>query len=176
MFAATFHIMGGEMGVEELVEHTRVAAELAERQGDAFSRSWTRFWDAYALFESGNARAALDGYNRALVEIHERRSGLESESMIHRGIGTALVALGRVDEGIEAGRRAVTLAEQQSVWLSALWSRESLAGWLLDRAELGDAEEAAEHLRAAGDLAETFGHVIYMERVAALRDRFPTTA
>jgi adenylate cyclase len=176
MFAATFHVMGGEMGVEELVEHTRIAAELAERQGDAFSRSWTRYWDAYALFESGNAQAALDGYTRALVEIHERRSGLESESMIHRGIGTALVALGRVDEGIEAGRRAVTLAEEQRLGLSVLWSRESVAGWLLDRADPGDVDEAAEHLRVAGDLAATFGHVIYMERVDALRDRLPTTA
>ncbi len=164
------------MEVDELVEHTRAAVEIAERLGDAFSQSWARYWEAYAAFEQGYIETSLDGYVRALTEIHERGSGRESESLIHRGIGTALVALGRIDEGIASGRRAVELAEEQALGHSVLWARESLAGWLLDRGSAGDAEEASEHLRVAHDLAQGTGHVIFLERIAALRNRLPTTA
>ena len=176
MFAAACHLTGGEMDVEELVEHTRASVEIAERLGDAFSQSWARYWAAYAAFEQGDAQASLDGFARALAEVHERGAGRESESLIRRGIGTALVALGRIDEGIESGRRAVEIAEKQDLGQSVLWARESLASWLLDRGAAGDAEEAAEHIQIAHDLAEAFGHVIFLDRVTALRSRLPTTA
>ena len=176
MFAAACHLTGGEMELDELVEHARTSVDIAERLGDAFSRSWARFWDAYATYEQGDFQASLDGFNHALAEIHERGSGRESEPLIHRGIGTALVALGRVDEGIEAGRRAVESAQLLELRHLELWAQTSVATWLLDRGADGDAEEAAEHLRIGQDLAQDFGHVIYLDRITALLDRLPTTA
>ena len=168
MFAATFHPNGGDMDLAELIEHARASVEIAERLGDAFSRSWARFWHAYASLHEGDAEAALEGFNRALREIYERGSGRESESLIHHGIGSAHVALGRIDEGIEAGREAVALARRHGTRLSELWASESLAEWLLQR---GDVDEAAIHLQTAHDLAHDFKHVIFLERVATLRER-----
>ena len=60
--------------------------------------------------------------------------------------------------------------------LSELWARESLAGWLLDRSGPGDVEEAEQQLEQAHLLAERCGNVVFMERLADLRLRLPTTA
>ncbi len=168
MFAATFHANGGDMDSTELVRHARASVEIAERLGDAFSRSWAGYWRAYARLHDGDAETAIQDFDRALREIYERGAGRESESLIRHGIGAALVALGRIDEGIEAGREAVRVARRHGTRLSELWASESLAEWLLQR---GDGNEAAIHLQVAHDLAQEFGHVIFLERIAALRER-----
>jgi len=173
MFAATFHPNGGDMDVAELVGHTRAAVEIAERLGDAFSQSWARYWRAYATLHEGDPEAAIEDFERALMEIYDRGSGRESESLIRSGIGAALVALGRIDEGIEAGREAVRIARRQGARLGELWASESLAEWLLQR---GDDQEAAIHLQAAHDLAQDFGHVIFLDRIALLRERLAARA
>ena len=176
MFAATFHLINGEMPVDILVEHTRASAEIAERLGDAFSRSWARYWNAYTALKSGRAEDAVDGFTRALEEIHDRGSGRESESLIQSGLGAALVATGRLDAGIESGRLAVQFAAEQAIGLSELWARESLADWLMDRSGTGDVEEASDHLETALALAERCGNVVFVERITELRRRLPTTA
>ena len=88
-------------------------------------------------------------------------------------MGAALVALGRLDEGIEAGRVAVRVARRHGTRLSELWASEALADWLLER---GDSSEAATYLQVAQDLAEDFGHVIFLKRIAALRERLAARA
>ena len=173
MFAATFHLNGGDIDVADLVDHARKAFEIAERLGDAFSRSWSRFWYAYAILQDGDAEAALEQFSRALVEVQERGAGREAEALIRHGMGEALVELGRIDDGIEAGRRAVAVAREQGTGISELWASESLANWLLRR---GDVDEAASYVEVAHDLAHEFGHVIYLQRVAALRERLAARA
>ena len=175
MFAACFHLLGDDMPIEELVEHTRISAEIADRLGDAFSRSWARYWTSYTLLATGDHEGALEGFTRALAQIHEGGSGRESEAAVHRGIGESLVAAGKIDQAIESGRRALAVAQEQSLGHMVLWAVESLASWLLDRGDPGDADEILERLQVAHDLAEEFGSVVYLERVARLRDRLPAT-
>ena len=69
--------------------------EIAERLGDAFSRSWARYWDSFGTLVAGRRREALVGFGRALTEIHEQGAGRESEPLILAGSGAALVAFGR---------------------------------------------------------------------------------
>ena len=110
MFAATVHLSGGEMAVDEVVHHAETCFEIAERLGDAFSRSWARFWLAMPLSWRAMPSGRSSEFTRTLTEIDQRGAGREALSLIHGGLGSALVAAGEVDRGIEIGRRAVTLA------------------------------------------------------------------
>jgi adenylate cyclase len=176
MFAATFYLIDVDRPIDGLVEHTTASAEIAERLGDAFSRSWGRYWSAYAALRSGHAEVAIDEFTRALGEIHDRGAGRESESVIRTGLGAALVAAGRLDDGIDSGRLAVEIAVDQTLGLSELWAREALASWLLDRAGSDDIDEASEHLEAGLALAKRCGNVVFTERIAELQRRLPATA
>ena len=173
MFAAVFHLVGGgDMDVDDLVEHARAASEIADRLGDAFSRTWARFWDAYATLAAGDASTAQAGFSDGLANIESSGSGRESECWFRNGLAAALVAGGQVDEGIDEGRRAVAIAEEHGLASAVMLAREALASWLLDRDAPGDVDEAAEHLRGAEELARELGHVISAPRYAALRARF----
>ena len=176
MFAATVHLMGGDMSAEEVAEHARIAIEVAERLGDAFSRAWARYWVAYAALISGDHTSAVENFTRALSEIEERGAGREASSGIHSGLGRALVAQGDVEGGIESGRKAVRIADEQDHALWGLVARESLAMSLLARGDDGDASEAAELLRTALAFAESSDHVLFAERFNGHLERIPTTA
>ncbi len=176
MFAGTMHLSGAEMPVDELVHHAHSAFEIAERLGDAFSRSWARAWLGYALYVSGDAEQAVAESTRPLAEIEERGAGREARSFIHRTLGLALVAARQTDRGIDIGRQAILIAQDVGSDLSELWSREAVALSLLDRGTPEDIDEAVEHLQAALTLAERFGHVLYVGRINGHLERIPTTA
>jgi class 3 adenylate cyclase/tetratricopeptide (TPR) repeat protein len=176
MFAASVHFSGGEMAVDEVVHHAEACFEIAERLGDAFSRSWSRFWLGYAALVEGDAERAVGEFTRTLTEIDERGAGREARSLIHRGLGSALVAAGEVDRGIEIGRRAITLAEDLGSIHNEMWAREAVAVSLLERGAAADIEEAAEHLRLALEVAQRMGHVLYVKLINGHLERIPTTA
>ncbi|MGI9084169.1 MAG: adenylate/guanylate cyclase domain-containing protein [Aeromicrobium sp.] len=176
MFAAMFHILDEAIELDELFEHVRIAWEIAERLGDAFSRTWARFWIAYATLQRGETEAAIDAFTRGLTAIRESGSGRESESWFRNGLAMATVASGRIDEGIDTARQALTVAESQGVAAGMVLSRVLLAEWLLDRGGATDVDEATEHLRLAHDFAAEHAHVPHLTRIAALRDRLPATA
>ena len=115
MFAASVHFSGGEMTVEEVADHAEKVFEIAERLGDAFSRSWARLWLGYAALVTGDAERAVEEFTRTLSEIEERGAGREALGLVHRALGSALVASGEVDRGIEVGRGA----DRLSRWTSA---------------------------------------------------------
>jgi adenylate cyclase len=176
MFAATVHLSGGEMAVDEIVHHAETCFEIAERLGDAFSRSWAHFWLAHAVLVEGDAERAVVEFTRTLSEIDERGAGREALALIHGGLGSALVATGEVDRGIEIGRRAVTLAEDLGSTLNEMWVRKAVALSLLERGSATDIEEAAEHLRLALGIAQRIGHVLYVDIINGLVEHIPTTA
>ena len=176
MFAASVHFSGGEMAVDEVVHHAETCFEIAERLGDAFSRSWSRFWLGYAALVEGDAERAVREFTRTLTEIDERGAGREATSLIHRALGSALVAAGQVDRGIEIGRRAIVLADDLGSIHNEMWAREAVAVSLLERGAAADVEEAAEHLRLALEIAQRMGHVLYVERINGDLERIPTTA
>ncbi len=176
MFAATVHLSGGEIAVDEVVHHAQTCFEIAERLGDAFSRSWAHFWLGHAVLVEGDAERAVVEFTRTLTEIEERGAGREALSLIHGGLGSALVASGEVDRGIETGRRAVALAEDLGSTLDEMWVRKAVAVSLLERGSAADIEEAAEHLRLALEIAQRIDHVLYVDLIKGLVEHIPTTA
>jgi tetratricopeptide (TPR) repeat protein len=173
MFAATLFCIDPDLPVDDLVEHTRRSAEIADRLGDAFSRAWARFWTAYAAMRAGAHDEAQEGFTRALEQMQDLGAGRESETLLRYGLGATLVAAGHLDEGIASGRRAVEIAVDLGLGTAELWGSEALAGWLLDRGGSGDFEEAAELLAAAADLADRTGNVLFAGRIAEVRSRLP---
>ena len=115
-------------------------------------------------------------FTRSLTEIEERGAGREAISLIHRGLGSALVAAGEVDRGIDIGRRAIVLAEDLGSIHNEMWAREAVAVSLLERGSAEDVAEAAEHLRLALEIAQRMGHVLYVERINRDLERIPTIA
>jgi tetratricopeptide (TPR) repeat protein len=176
MFAAAVHFSGGEMNVDEVVHHAQKVFEIAERLGDAFSRSWARLWLGYAALVSGDAERAVEEFTRTLREIDERGAGREALGLVHRALGTALVAVGEVDRGIEVGRGAIPFALDLGSIHYEMWAREALGVSLLERGSEADVEEAAEQLHMALEIAERMGHVLYIELLNKHLERIPTTA
>ena len=176
MFAAAVHFSGGEMSVDEVVHHAQKVFEIAERLGDAFSRSWARLWLGYAALVTGDAERAVEEFTRTLSEIEERGAGREALGLVHRALGTALVAAGEVDRGIEVGRKAISFAVDLGSVHFEMWTREALGASLLERGSEADLEEAAEQLNLALEIAQRMGHVLYIELLNGHLGRIPTTA
>ena len=176
MFAAAVHFSGGEMTVDEVVSHAEKVFEIAERLGDAFSRSWARLWLGYAALVAGDAERAVEEFTRTLTEIDERGAGREALGLVHRALGSALVAAGEVDRGIETGREAIAFALDLGSVHFEMWAREALGASLLERGSEADVEEAGEQLHAALEIAQRMGHVLYIELINGHLERIPTTA
>jgi len=150
--------------------------EIAERLGDAFSRSWARLWLGYAALVTGDAERAVEEFTRTLSEIEERGAGREALGLVHRALGTALVAAGEVDRGIEVGRKAISFAVDLGSVHFEMWTREALGASLLERGSEADLEEASEQLHKALEIAQRMGHVLYIELLNGHLGRIPTTA
>jgi adenylate cyclase len=176
MFAAAVHFSGGDMTVDEVVHHAQKVFEIAERLGDAFSRSWARLWLGYAALVAGDAERAVEEFTRTLTEIEERGAGREALGLVQRSLGTALVATGEVDRGIEVGRGAIPLAVDLGSIQYEMWAREALGASLLERGSEADLEEAGENLHAALEIAQRMGHVLYVRLIKGHLERIPTTA
>jgi adenylate cyclase len=176
MFATSVHFSGGEMTVDEVVHHAQKVFEIAERLGDAFSRSWARLWLGYAALVSGDAERAIEEFTRTLSEIEERGAGREALGLVHRALGTALVAAGEVDRGIEVCRGAIPYAVDLGSIHYEMWAREALGVSLLRRGAEADLEEAAEQLNLALEIAERMGHVLYVNLLHRHLERIATTA
>ena len=170
------HFSGGEMTVDEVVHHAQRVFEIAERLGDAFSRSWARLWLGYAAHVAGDPERAVEEFTRTLTEIDERGAGREAIPLVRRGLGLALVAAGKVDRGIEVGRGAIPMAVDVGSIHFEMWTREALGASLLERGSEADLEEAAEQLHLALDIAQRMGHVLYIEVINRHLERIPTTA
>jgi tetratricopeptide (TPR) repeat protein len=176
MFAAAVHFSGGEMTVDEVVHHAEKVFEIAERLGDAFSRSWARLWLGYAALVSGHAERAVEELTRTLTEIDERGAGREALGLVHCALGSALVASGEVDRGIEVGRRAIPFAVDLGSIHFEMWTRAALGASLLERGSEADLEEAAEQLNLALEIAQRMGHVPYIGLLNGHLARISTTA
>jgi adenylate cyclase len=176
MFAAAVHFSGGDMTVDEVVHHAQACFEIAERLGDAFSRSWARLWLGYATLVAGDAEPAVEEFTRTLAEIEERGAGREALGLVHRALGTALVAAGDLDRGIEVGRGAIPYAVDLGSIHFEMWAREGLGASLLERGSQADLEEAAEQLNLALEIAKRMGHVLYVDVLNRHLARLPTTA
>jgi tetratricopeptide (TPR) repeat protein len=176
MFAAAVHFSGGDMSVDEVVHHAQACFEIAERLGDAFSRSWARLWLSYAALVSGDPERAVEECTRTLREIDARGAGREALGLVHRALGSALVAAGEVDRGIEVGREAIHYAVDLGSIHFEMWCREFLGASLLERGSEADVAEAAEQLHLALEIAQRMGHVLYADLINRHLERIPTSA
>ena len=90
------------------VEQTARAVTLAEDQGSAFSRAWTRYSLALALEAVGDLTAAVEEIGAALAVVAEHRTGREGEAWIRATLARILVATGDLD----GAQREVELADR----------------------------------------------------------------
>jgi adenylate cyclase len=154
--------------LEGAVALNRRNCELTERLGDAFSRSLARSNLGWAELAAGEYEAALGS-----IEEAERlyRSAMDTGGEMEAWRGAlhteALRGVGRLDEAIEAGERAVEVARQRRL----LWSLP-LALHALGRtlAEAGDGERARAAFDEAAELAEGTGATAALEEIQADRE------
>jgi tetratricopeptide (TPR) repeat protein len=154
--------------LEGAVALNRRNCELTERLGDAFSRSLARSNLGWAELAAGEYEAALSS-----IEEAERlyRSAMDTGGEMEAWRGAlhteALRGVGRLDEAIESGERAVEVARQRRL----LWSLP-LALHALGRtlAEAGDGERARAAFDEAAELAEGTGATAALEEIQADRE------
>ena len=158
-------------------DHAQKVFEIAERLGDAFSRSWARLWLGYAALVAGDAERAVEEFTRTLTEIDERGAGREALAWSIAALGSALVAAGRGRPG-HRGRspRRSRCARTSARSTTRCGPASRSAASLLERGSEADVEEAAEQLHVALEIAQRMGHVLYIDLLNRHLERIPTTA
>ena len=166
MFAATVHLVGGPMSDDELIAHVEAAFAIAERLGDAFSRTWAQAWVGYGALVAGDAERAIDDLTRALSDVDRRGAGREARPIILRGLGAAMIQAGDVDRGIDVLHEGVSMAIDLRIPWAELWTRELLGTALIDRNADDDREKASDQFARALDIARAMGAVPAERRIS----------
>jgi tetratricopeptide (TPR) repeat protein len=153
--------------IEAALAMTRRNRELTERLGDVFSRSTALTAAAYVQLFAGESEEALE-----TIELSDRiyreamGSGGEAEAWRSTLRARALLALDRIEEGLEEAEWAVATAERREM------------GWQIPPAlqVLGQARAAAgspgveEALEEAAKFAASRGHLMMLRRIEADRE------
>ncbi len=138
---------------------TRHEAALAIRQelGERVAALESRLSLARIALESGQAAAAEQVVREVLTDLQPGDSAL-LEAAVQRALAAALVARGRPDEALPAGRRAAELLDASAHLDARLAAAPEVAR---PRAAAGRRDEALSRLAAAGAAAAAAGFVDY---------------
>jgi class 3 adenylate cyclase/tetratricopeptide (TPR) repeat protein len=131
--------------------HAQGSLEIAERIGDAFSRTYSWYWLGLAEVMRGEWARAKEAIERSIALAHEHRTAIEGEAYRLAMLAMARTGLGELDaarelarEGIKAGRaRGAVGSEILSILALA---RATFAG--------GDQQAHAELARELGRALE----------------------
>ena len=141
---------------DRAIVHAQQTVEIAERLGDAFSRTWSWVVLGRAAAMAGNWQQAIDAIERAQAIYNERRTAVDSE-------GWCLIVLGKAYQGLGDSERAVGLlrdavellrAREQSTEVVA---NVVLARILLAGKGLAARDEIETALARADELVRTNG-------------------
>ena len=92
---------------ERAMLHAQQSVEIAERIGDAFSRTWAWTWMGYARVMGGQWDRAIEAIERAQAISKERRTAVDSESWSLAGLAEAHHGLGDSERATSLARDAV---------------------------------------------------------------------
>ncbi|HEU4978201.1 MAG TPA: adenylate/guanylate cyclase domain-containing protein [Solirubrobacteraceae bacterium] len=127
---------------ERAMVHAQEAIEIAERIGDAFSRTWAWTWFGGAAVMSGQWERAIDAIGQAQAISEERRTAADSATYSLTTLAEAHHGLGDCERATGLARDAVALAR----------GREQPAGEITASVVLARILLAAEGLRARDEI------------------------
>jgi tetratricopeptide (TPR) repeat protein len=133
------------------------AYELAERIGDAFSRTFALYNRGYARIMAGEASEAVIALERSIELGREARTALEQESLRVAALSEALLSAGDCGRALEAAEESVQLARERGNEAMLAICYRVLAEALLASDGSGKVAAAQEALEKATAAAETTG-------------------
>jgi class 3 adenylate cyclase/tetratricopeptide (TPR) repeat protein len=156
------------------VLHARQAMEIAERIGDAFSRSWSWVFLGRAAAMAGDWQQAKEAIERSQAISREHRVAVEGDPWRLIVLGKAHHGLGDPGQGVDLLREAVALARlRETPWQEGV-ANVVLARVLLDAEGLGAREGVEAALARADELVRARGLLslqptIHVERAELAR-------
>lgn len=169
MFQCAIVLWGGEPAGPETLAHARQAVEIAERIGDAFSRSGAIGWLGMAHALCGEHDEAAPHLDRALELIAERRANLEFEPGLRSFRAERFAARGEMDEAVAEADLVLRLAEERAVVAYLPRMRETAARLLIARGGADDLDRAGALLDEAEELARRLGQRPDVARAGIVR-------
>jgi class 3 adenylate cyclase/tetratricopeptide (TPR) repeat protein len=98
---------------EAAIAHGTQSLELAERIGDSFSRTWSRFWLGWGHLTAQNWSTAVDLLEEADRMAAELRTALLGRVPRLAGLAECRLALGEPERALERAREGLALCEKQ---------------------------------------------------------------
>jgi adenylate cyclase len=134
--------------------HAQGSLEIAERIGDAFSRTFAWYWLGLAELMRGEWVRARDAQERSMALAQERRTAMESEGLRLAALAEAHVGLGEVELARRLAREGVDIARAAGALANELLAILAFARAGFASADGCAHEEVAAELRRALDLTE----------------------
>ena len=146
--------------------------EVAERLGDAFSRSVALSNLAWTEIEAGDFESALESIEEA-DRLYLGAMGVGGEMEGWRGSvrAEALRGLGRTDEALAAAERAVEASGSRGIEWGGILALLALGR---ARGDTGDFDAADETLAEALEMARRHRAIVNMERIEGARRALAT--
>jgi tetratricopeptide (TPR) repeat protein len=142
---------------ERALTQAKQSVEIAERIGDAFSRTWAWNWMGQASVMGGQWDQAIEAIERAQTISRERMTGADAETWsivwlaeAHHGLGDSMQATG-------LARDALALARRREQPVAEIAANVMLARVLLAAQGLQGRDEIEAALTRAQELVETTG-------------------
>jgi tetratricopeptide (TPR) repeat protein len=142
---------------ERAITHAQQAVEIAERIGDAFSRTWSWVWLGRAAGMGGKWEQAIEAIRRAQAISSERRTAADAEGWSLVFLAEAHQGLGDTERATSLARDAVTLLRVREQLTGELAANVVLARVLLAVHDLGALDEIQTALTRAQELVDITG-------------------
>jgi class 3 adenylate cyclase/tetratricopeptide (TPR) repeat protein len=141
---------------ERAMIHAQESMEIAERIGDAFSRTWASSWMGAALLMGGQWEEAIGAIERAQALAKERRTAADAESWSLAWLAGAHQGQGNSEQAAGLAREAVALARTREQPAPEIVANVALAQILLAAQGLRARDEIEAALTRAQELVDTF--------------------
>jgi tetratricopeptide (TPR) repeat protein len=142
---------------ERAMLHAQESIEIAERIGDAFSRTWAWAWMGQASVMGGHWDRAIEALGRSQAISTERRTAADAESWSLTWLAEAHQGLGDSERAIGLARDAVALAHAREQTAAETAAQVVLARILLAAQGLGARDEIDTALTRAQELVDATG-------------------
>lgn len=142
---------------DRAMSHAQEAIEIAERIGDAFSRTWSWSWMGCASVMGGGWDRAIEAIERAQAISKERRTAADAESWALVWLAEAHQGLGDSERATGLARDALALARGREQPTAEIGGNVVLARILLAAQGLGARDEIDAVLTRAQELVDATG-------------------
>jgi tetratricopeptide (TPR) repeat protein len=145
--------------------HAQESVEIAERIGDAFSRTWAWSWMGCASVMTGQWDRAVEAIERSQAISTERRTAADAESWSLTWLAEAHQGLGDSERAAGLARDAAALARRREQPSAETAAHVALARVLLAARGLKAREEIDAALTRAQELVDATGASSYQPMI-----------